>query len=210
MPIGTWTAPAVALTVPCAETAAQNTGKFIACSSATSRTPPVVTSPRTPRRCSAVASSSPTEPSVLAEVVVTTASCTVATPNDASSSTAARSARGQPVTTTFLIAAPRLPRDRRACTPRPLCGVRRRGLLPRSAAAVAASPGEGGVVLPHVLLAHQGFHGAALDGAHLGDVQEDLRLKVALLWLVRLEKEDGRSAERLARSVVPGCLRRRP
>jgi len=61
-----------------------------------------------------------------------------------------------------------------------------------------------------VLLAHQGFHGAALDGAHLGDVQEDLRLKVALLWLVRLEKEDGRRAERLARSVVPGCLRERP
>src|SRR5262245_43762855 len=58
------TAPGVALTVPCADTAAQNTGKFIACSSATSRTPPVVTRPRTPRYRSAVASSSPNAPSV--------------------------------------------------------------------------------------------------------------------------------------------------
>ena len=65
------TGPGVALTVPCADTAAQNTGKFIACSSATSRTPPVVTRPRTPRYRSAVASSSPNAPSVPGEVVVT-------------------------------------------------------------------------------------------------------------------------------------------
>ena len=69
---GTLTAPAVALTVPCAETAAQKTGKPIACSSATSRTPPVVTRPRTPRCCSDVPSSSPNAPSVFGDVVVTT------------------------------------------------------------------------------------------------------------------------------------------
>ncbi len=69
---GTLTAPAVAFTVPWAQTAALNTGKPIACSSATSRTPPVVTSPRTPRCCSEVASSSPKAPSALGDVVVTT------------------------------------------------------------------------------------------------------------------------------------------
>src|SRR5262249_51787681 len=70
----------------------------------------------------------------------------------------------------------------------------------------AASSGQIGVVVPHVLLGHQALHGPALDGEHLGDVEQDLWLEIALLWLMRLEQEDRRRAERLTRSVVPGSL----
>ena len=69
---GTLTAPGVSLTVPCALTAADQAGKPMARSSATSRRPASITMPRTPRAASEVASSSPNIPSVDGEVVVTT------------------------------------------------------------------------------------------------------------------------------------------
>ena len=69
---GTLTDPGVALTVPCAWTALDHTGKPIERRSATSRTPVVVTRPRTPRTCSAVAMRSPMNTVARAEVVGTT------------------------------------------------------------------------------------------------------------------------------------------
>src|SRR5690606_1651295 len=69
---GTFTEPGVAFTVPWALTAADHTGKPIACSSATSRTPASITRPRTPLCCRAVANSSPNIPSVDGDVVATT------------------------------------------------------------------------------------------------------------------------------------------
>ena len=69
---GTLTAPAVAFTVPCALTARDQTGNRISRRSATSRTPQPSTTPRTPRRWSAVANSSPNSPSVDGEFVATT------------------------------------------------------------------------------------------------------------------------------------------
>src|SRR3712207_7207444 len=66
---GTFTAPAVALTEPCALTARDQAGKPISCSSATSRTPLPSTTPRTPRWASAVANISSNSPSVDGEFV---------------------------------------------------------------------------------------------------------------------------------------------
>src|SRR5215468_5878525 len=48
-----------------------------------------------------------------------------------------------------------------------------------------AAPGQVGVVVPHVLLRHQAFHRPALHAEHVGDVQQHLRLEVALLGLMR-------------------------
>src|SRR5260370_11208999 len=44
----------------------------------------------------------------------------------------------------------------------------------------------------------------------MGNVGEGWGLGVALLWLRWVEQEDGRRAERLAGSVVPGSLREHP
>ena len=70
--MGTLTAPAVAFTVPWALTARDHTGNRMLRRSATSRTPQPSTTPRTPRRWSAVANSSPNSPSVEGEFVATT------------------------------------------------------------------------------------------------------------------------------------------
>ena len=56
---GTLTEPSVSLTVPCAETAFDQTGKPISVRSRTSRTPASMTSPRQPRAIAEVASRSP-------------------------------------------------------------------------------------------------------------------------------------------------------
>ena len=81
---GLFTAPPIALPVPCALTNWDQTGKRAAVIGATSRTPVVVTSPRTPRAASEVVISSPTKPSLDGEVVVTTSrspgrACSIAT-----------------------------------------------------------------------------------------------------------------------------------
>src|SRR5262245_18413055 len=70
--IGTLTEPAVAFTVPCAETAFDQTGKFISVRSLTSRTPASMTKPTTPCARADSARSSPNIPSVDSEVVDTT------------------------------------------------------------------------------------------------------------------------------------------
>lgn len=70
--IGTLTEPPVALTVPWADTARDQAAKPMSRSSWVSRMPALMTMPRTPRRWSAVANSSPNRPSVHGEVVVTT------------------------------------------------------------------------------------------------------------------------------------------
>src|SRR5215469_15812863 len=259
---GTLTAPAVALTVPCALIAAENTGKPMACSPATSRTPPVVTRPRTPRWASEVASNSPNAPSVDGDEVVTTrkspaqhcstaawimrlspgqhsavtavpptrmpgqagrmpvprypdrpvASCTVATPNSASTSTASRSARGQPVTTTALTetlsSIERLGSLRvDAHVSLGHCGVRQSQVRPGVAAKLdATSFGQLGVVVPHVHLGGQALHRRSLGVKHVGDVEQHVRLEIALLRLVRLEQEHRRSAQRFTRRVVSDRL----
>src|SRR5262245_49591086 len=68
----TLTDPGLALTVPCAETAFDQTGKSIAVRSATSRTPASITSPTILCARHEVASNSPNIPSVDSEVVATT------------------------------------------------------------------------------------------------------------------------------------------
>src|SRR5580658_1710940 len=69
---GIFTDPAVALTVPCALMALDHTGKSMAVSSLTSRTPASMINPRTPCATREVASKSPNMPSVESEPVVTT------------------------------------------------------------------------------------------------------------------------------------------
>src|ERR1022692_658329 len=72
MQTGTFTDPAVALTVPWALTDRDHTGNRARVIAATSRTPVVVTRPRTSRAASAVVISSPTKPSPDGDVVVMT------------------------------------------------------------------------------------------------------------------------------------------
>ncbi len=56
----------------------------------------------------------------------------------------------------------------------------------------------------------QALHGLALHIEDFGDVQQYLRLEVALLGLMRLEQEHGRRAKRLAWCVVASCLCEHP
>src|SRR6185295_52964 len=70
--ISTLTEPALDFNVPSAEIALDQTGKFIAVISATSRTPASITSPAMPRARHEVASNSPNIPCVDSNVVATT------------------------------------------------------------------------------------------------------------------------------------------
>src|SRR5688572_3014889 len=70
--MGTFTDPAVALTVPCADTAFDHTGNSIFVKSATSRTPASMIKPTTPWARAETARSSPNIPSVDSDVVDTT------------------------------------------------------------------------------------------------------------------------------------------
>ena len=69
---GMFTDPSVALTVPLALIARENTGNCIAVRSLTSRTPPSITSPLAPRARKLVASRSPKNPSSLSVVQAAT------------------------------------------------------------------------------------------------------------------------------------------
>src|SRR5947199_64740 len=70
---GTFTEPRVALMVPLALMARENTGNFVAVRSLTSRTPPSMTRPRAPRARKLVANRSPKKPSSLSLVHAATA-----------------------------------------------------------------------------------------------------------------------------------------
>src|SRR5579871_4139571 len=59
----------------------------------------------------------------------------------------------------------------------------------------AAALGEIGDVFPEMLLSFHGFDGSALDFEDGGDIEEDLRLEIALLGLVGFEDEYGRGFE---------------
>src|SRR6202007_982029 len=69
---GTLIEPKVALTVPLAETALDQTGKLILAISATSRQPASITTPTAPRARNEVANSSPNMPSEFSELNPTT------------------------------------------------------------------------------------------------------------------------------------------
>ncbi len=68
----TLTEPKVALTVPLALMAVENTGNCISVKSLTSRTPPSITRPTAPRARKDDASSSPKKPSEHSDVTVAT------------------------------------------------------------------------------------------------------------------------------------------
>src|SRR5215211_6707528 len=66
----------------------------------------------------------------------------------------------------------------------------------------AALEGDAGIVFPKVLLPGHALDRRTLLLPHRCDVQQHRRLPIALLGLVRLEQEHGRSTEHLLAGIV--------